>query len=65
MGMKIELQKSEIRILINALKVLRAHQGRAAEALKGLMGKNNSQVAYGLRLVDNLREKLERLVDHE
>lgn len=58
--MKIELQKSEITTIINGLKLLRAHQGRAYDALKDLV--NDGQVKYGMMLVDSLRQRLEKAI---
>jgi 2-methylisocitrate lyase-like PEP mutase family enzyme len=58
--MKLELQKSEITMIINGLKLLRAHQGRSYDALKSLV--NDGQVKYGMMLVDSLRQKLEKAI---
>lgn len=56
--MKLELQKSELTIIANALKLLKAQQALAAKALNGII--NTDQMKHGIALVDRLREKIEK-----
>lgn len=60
--MKIELQRSEARMLIEALRLLRAHYGKAASISKDTY---NAKQKYTVLLVDRLQKRMEELLEEK